>query len=103
MRWPRRTPKRRHRRDWRRLWRYCRCGFRWRCPDDVDLVPMPWPPPPDARPAAPVVPPDNPPPAPRARPTNQRPAWNSPTRSHLVGRAGRLTPAQADRAQDDPR
>ncbi|MGI5151064.1 hypothetical protein ACQEVC_32670 [Plantactinospora sp. CA-294935] len=37
-----------HRRDWRRLWRYCRCGYRWRCPDSVDLVPMPY---------APTVPP----------------------------------------------
>ncbi|MFC6019047.1 hypothetical protein ACFP2T_22905 [Plantactinospora solaniradicis] len=39
--------KPRHRRDWRRLWRYCRCGFRWRCPDSVELVPMPYLPPPD--------------------------------------------------------
>ncbi|MFC6023077.1 hypothetical protein ACFP2T_43865 [Plantactinospora solaniradicis] len=31
-----------HRRDWRRLWRYCRCGYRWRCPDSVELVPMPY-------------------------------------------------------------
>ncbi|MFY1692036.1 hypothetical protein [Plantactinospora sp. WMMB782] len=38
----------RHRRDWRRLWRYCRCGYRWRCPDSPELVPMPY---------APTVPP----------------------------------------------
>ncbi|MGX7672760.1 hypothetical protein [Plantactinospora sp. DSM 117369] len=37
-----------HRRDWRQLWRYCRCGYRWRCPDSVDLVPVPY---------APTVPP----------------------------------------------
>ncbi|WP_422774012.1 hypothetical protein ACN28C_14670 [Plantactinospora sp. WMMC1484] len=35
-----------HRRDWRRLWRYCRCGWRWRCPDSLDLVPVPYQPPP---------------------------------------------------------
>ncbi|WP_230393935.1 hypothetical protein [Plantactinospora alkalitolerans] len=42
----RRRIKPRHRRDWHRLWRYCRCGFRWRCPDSVEPVPMPYPPPP---------------------------------------------------------
>ncbi|MDG4789473.1 hypothetical protein O7626_26715 [Micromonospora sp. WMMD1102] len=41
-------PRPPHRRDWRRLWRYCRCGFRWRCPDSIELVPMPY---------LPVVPP----------------------------------------------
>nr|MDT0659911.1 hypothetical protein [Micromonospora sp. DSM 115978] len=38
-----------HHRDWRKLWRYCRCGLRWRCPDSLPGVPMPFPPPPPER------------------------------------------------------
>ncbi|MEQ4305162.1 hypothetical protein ABNF97_27910 [Plantactinospora sp. B6F1] len=104
--------KPRHRRDWRRLWRYCRCGWRWRCPDSVELVPMPYPPPQGSGRAA-VVPPDPPPPAgalaagrppdpppppprvrtpdaprTRGRAANSRfPLRNSPTRSPEAGRA----------------
>lgn len=118
MRWSRRTPGRLrfaplHRRDWRRFWRYCRCGLRWACPDrftpeppplgvlpapaTVPTVPPPAPPPPDAIPARPVITPDPTPVPTGARRPNQRPAWTAPTRSHLIGRAGRLTPAQTHR------
>ena len=102
MRWPRRTPKR-HRRDWRRLWRYCRCGFRWRCPDDVDLIPMPYPPPDPLPGQVREVTPDPAPPPPRARPMNRGTGWNAPTGSHLTSRAGRLTPAQAARSRSTAR
>ncbi|GAA3771717.1 hypothetical protein GCM10022225_68730 [Plantactinospora mayteni] len=97
-----------HRRDWRRLWRYCRCGFRWRCPDSVELVPMPYQPPPtpplsraDYRAAVRAtasVP--APPTTPRTRATNRRHGWDGPTHSHLAnGRAGGLTPAQQHRSR----
>ncbi|GAA3751032.1 hypothetical protein GCM10022225_39260 [Plantactinospora mayteni] len=110
-----------HRRDWRRLWRYCRCGWRWRCPDAVELVPTPYQPPPPVElteveraeirclsatpppvtPKAqpPATPEASPPPA-RGRASNRRPEWDAPTRSHLAnGRAGGLTPAQEYRAR----
>ncbi|MBF9128096.1 hypothetical protein I0C86_03680 [Plantactinospora sp. S1510] len=73
-----RRTRARHRRDWRRLWRYCRCGYRWRCPDSVELVPMPY---------LPTVPP------PRTRTTNQR------TAGHLAGRRGNLPPARPERSR----
>ncbi|MBE1484608.1 hypothetical protein [Plantactinospora soyae] len=99
----------RHRRDWRRLWRYCRCGFRWRCPDSIELLPMPYAPkvPPltpatyqaAVRASAPmVVTADSPPPA-RVRARNVRdPLWNSASGRHQIGRAGALTAGQAARA-----
>ncbi|MEQ4299930.1 hypothetical protein ABNF97_00835 [Plantactinospora sp. B6F1] len=91
-----------HRRDWRRLWRYCRCGFRWRCPDSVDLVPMPYQPSPvppltrqqhqaASRATPPVdfteterseiraLTPDPAPPPARSRTTNRRPAQDPST------------------------
>lgn len=92
--WPR------HRRDWRRWWRYCRCGLRWRCPDLVGTTPMPFPPTVAEQPAIGRVKMPN---ALRAFPTpwprNERPWWNSPSGIHQIGRAGRLTPAQAHRAR----
>ncbi|MFY1692073.1 hypothetical protein [Plantactinospora sp. WMMB782] len=117
-----------HRRDWRRLWRYCRCGWRWRCPESVQLVPTPHQPPPlveltgvepgDAEPAevelteveraeirtlAVAPPPDTPdasPPPARDRARNRRPGWDAPTRAHLAnGRAGGLTPGQEHRTR----
>ncbi|GIG86049.1 hypothetical protein Pen02_09850 [Plantactinospora endophytica] len=80
-----------HRRNWRRLWRYCRCGLRWRCPDSVDLVPMPY---------APVVPP-----APgRLRAYNRRSGWDASTRPYLENsRVGALRPARAARIRDGER
>lgn len=95
-------PRVRHRRDWRRLWRYCRCGFRWRCPDSIELVPMPY---------APKVPPlapatyratvrasthggvaaDNPPPPARPRARNVR----DPQRNSASGRVRRAEEARA--------
>ncbi|MEQ4300212.1 hypothetical protein ABNF97_02260 [Plantactinospora sp. B6F1] len=115
-------PRPQHRRDWRRLWRYCRCGWRWRCPDSIELVPTPYQPPPSVElteaeraeirtlsatppPATPEValPPAIPAAAPapvRARSRNRRPGWEAPTRSHLAnGRAGGLTPGQEYRAR----
>lgn len=108
----------RHRRDWRRLWRYCRCGLRWPCPDRFasDLASAYLPPAPAAVPAGPRPSPPAGETMPRAGSTtgaersprrpqpagaplrNQSAGWNAPTGSHLVGRAGRLTPAQAQRA-----
>ncbi|MBF9132407.1 hypothetical protein I0C86_26160 [Plantactinospora sp. S1510] len=103
-------PRPHHRRNWRRLWRYCRCGFRWRCPDSIELVPMPY---------APKVPPltpatyraavrtpapmaekaDGPPPA-RVRARNVRsPLWNSASGRHQTGRAGALAAGQAARVR----
>lgn len=108
-------PRPAHRRDWRRCWRYCRCGYRWRCPDSVHMVPMPYapqaPPLTDAdyraalRAQAPVpVTPDAPPPPARPRASNSRPGWDAPTRSHLGnGRTGSLTPAQKHRARHGER
>jgi hypothetical protein len=90
MRFGRRT-KPHHRRDWRRLWRYCRCGWRWRCPDSVELVPMPYPPPP--------------PPA-RDRMRNRRPLWETRAGSHpglSNARAGSLTRAADHRARHGER
>ncbi|MGI5213986.1 hypothetical protein [Plantactinospora sp. CA-290183] len=129
MTWFRRTPTTiryapLHHRDWRRFWRYCRCGLRWRCPDRIGpgapalgvpprpapvlprpaAVPVgPPPAPPGGVPARPAVPRDVPPPPAGARQRNRGPAWNAPTGSHLVGRAGRLTPAQAHRTGTGPR
>jgi hypothetical protein len=85
-----------HRRNWRRLWRYCRCGYRWRCPDSVELVPMPYQPPPapplsrmeyrTAVRAATFAPArtDGPPPPSRTRATNRRHGWDAPTHAHLA-------------------
>lgn len=85
-----------HRRDWRRLWLRCRCGFRWRCPDSIELVPMPYQPtvPPldratyraayraTVRELAPLLAaPDAPPPPARTRATNQRTAGPYPDRA----------------------
>ncbi|MEQ4301200.1 hypothetical protein ABNF97_07390 [Plantactinospora sp. B6F1] len=112
-----RGPKPYHRRDWRRLWRYCRCGWRWRCPDSVELVPMPYqppPPPPLSRAeyraavrakafVSPIV--DAPPPA-RDRMRNRRPAWDTRVGTHprlLNGRAGSLTRAGEYRARHGER
>ncbi|MBE1491189.1 hypothetical protein [Plantactinospora soyae] len=114
MRRPRQT-KPYHRRYWRYLWRYCRCGYRWRCPDSVERVPMPYEPtvPPLDRPAhqkivraaapvptrpealAPLVPvmPDAPVPPGRIRPTNRR------TGAYSSGRNALLTSAPANRAR----
>ena len=61
-----------HRRDWRRLWRYCRCGYRWRCPGSLTLVPLPWQPP---HPRRPEVTPDPPLPPARLRPLNRGPLY----------------------------
>ncbi|MDG4784828.1 hypothetical protein O7626_02580 [Micromonospora sp. WMMD1102] len=105
------TKKNRHRRDWRRLWRYCRCGFRWRCPDSVDPVPMPYAPtvPPltgtayrTARrgAATPTAQPDAPPSPARFRAVNRGPGLDAPTRSFQAnGRPGALTPAQTARSR----
>ncbi|MEO3925527.1 hypothetical protein ABGB07_16900 [Micromonosporaceae bacterium B7E4] len=106
-----------HRRDWRRLWRYCRCGWRWRCPDSVELVPTPCQPPPpvelteveraEIRTLSATPPPAtakaSPPPA-HARAQgwagNRRPGRDAPTRPHLAnGRPCALTPAQDHRAR----
>ncbi|MEO3928070.1 hypothetical protein ABGB07_30015 [Micromonosporaceae bacterium B7E4] len=112
---PIRRHRPRHRRDWRRLWRYCRCGWRWRCPDSLDLVPMPY---------APTVPPLDrasyrvavtrgapepgtpgaPPPPVRRRARNERHAlWNSPAGRHEIERAGALTPTRRHRARQAER
>lgn len=72
-----------HRRDWRRLWRYCRCGYRWRCPDSYWLVPAPWPPP-HLRTSE--VTPDEPPP-PRSRPLNRGPQYR-PASGAVVSTTG---------------
>jgi hypothetical protein len=115
----------RHRRDWRRLWRYCRCGYRWRCPDSTKLVPLPYGP--FVRPmtdeeyragflasspvpkvvhytpgASPEVTRGAPPPSPRSRATNRRadPAWNGNT-GHHVGGSGRLTRLPGARVEAD--
>lgn len=101
---PRRRIRPHHRRDWRRLWLRCRCGYRWRCPDSVELVPRPYEPvvPPldratyraVVRTSAPsIVGPDALPPPARRRATNQC------TTGHLAERPGRSTPAQGDRAR----
>ncbi|MFD0974523.1 hypothetical protein [Plantactinospora endophytica] len=92
-----RTIGTRHRRDWRRLWRYCRCGYRWRCPDSVELVPRPYEPtvPPLDRAAyrravqvtAVVAVPG------RVRAVNQRSAWRVP------GRNTRPTGTPTDRSR----
>ncbi|MFY1670212.1 hypothetical protein ACN27G_09660 [Plantactinospora sp. WMMB334] len=106
-----------HRRDWRRLWRYCRCGFRWRCPDSVDLVPMPYQPAPvppltrrqyraTARATPPVafteterseiraLTPDATPLPTRSRATNRRPTPDASARPQpRNGRAEALTPS----------
>jgi hypothetical protein len=104
-------PRMRHRRDWRRLWRYCRCGFRWRCPDSIELVPMPYAPevPPltpatyqaAVRASAPVVvAPDIPPPSARPRARKVRdPLWNSASGRYQIGRAAALTAGQAARVR----
>ena len=68
-----------HRRDWRRLWRYCRCGYRWRCPDSLSLVPVPWPPP---HLRQPKVTPDQLPEA-RQRPMNRGPISQYPSQAPL--------------------
>ncbi|MEO3816090.1 hypothetical protein [Plantactinospora sp. B24E8] len=110
---------RRHRRYWRRLWLYCWCGFRWKCPDAVPTVPMPFDPDPNTPgPAVPVwspttapmpavvlphVTPDAPPPLAQPRAVNQGPGWNGPTGfGHRAGRPGRLTPAQESRTSARP-
>ncbi|MBE1488768.1 hypothetical protein [Plantactinospora soyae] len=113
-------PRPRHRRDWRRFWRYCRCGFRWACPDSVGRVPMPYEP--CVRPLTaaeyragmeasspvpkvvrldPIVPP-----APaefRARINQRHPLWNSPSGVHKIGRAGALTRGRLHRARHNER
>ncbi|MFC6015901.1 hypothetical protein ACFP2T_06815 [Plantactinospora solaniradicis] len=94
MRRPRQN-KPRHRRYWRYLWRYCRCGYRWRCPDSVERVPMPYEPTvlPPARGSLgqPVpMPSDVPMPPGRVRPTNRRAS------GYASGRNGK-TAAPADR------
>ncbi|MEN3609603.1 hypothetical protein AAH979_08650 [Plantactinospora sp. ZYX-F-223] len=108
-------PRPYHRRDWRRLWRYCRCGWRWRCPDSLELVPTPYQPPPpvelteveraEIRTLSATPPPVTPDPPPaRARASNRRPQWDAPTWSYLAnGRPGGLTPAQEYRARQGAR
>ncbi|MBF9133061.1 hypothetical protein I0C86_29475 [Plantactinospora sp. S1510] len=114
-------PRPYHRRNWRQLWRYCRCGWRWRCPDSIELVPAPYRPPPPPRlteteraeiralsATQPSVTPDPPPPpSTRVRVNNRGPEWDLPTRSHLVnGRAGglgALTPAREYRTRPGAR
>ncbi|GIG91245.1 hypothetical protein [Plantactinospora endophytica] len=77
-------PRPYHRRDWRRFWRYCRCGWHWRCPDSVELVPMPY---------------QSPPPI-GARMPNRPPRWDEPARPHLGnGRSGGPTPARKHRTR----
>ncbi|MDG4786860.1 hypothetical protein O7626_13125 [Micromonospora sp. WMMD1102] len=102
-----------HRRDWRRFWRYCRCGWRWRCPESRELVPTPYQPPPpveltevertEIRTLSAVPAPDTPdasPPPAGDRMRNRRPWWDAPTRSHLAnGRTGGLMPGQEYRAR----
>ncbi|MBF9132338.1 hypothetical protein I0C86_25815 [Plantactinospora sp. S1510] len=99
----RRRMKPYHRRNWRRLWRYCRCGYRWRCPDSVELVPMPYPPPPplsrtDHRAAVRVATSaparaDVPAPPARTGTTNRRQSWDAPTPARPTnGRTGGGTP-----------
>ncbi|WP_159079215.1 hypothetical protein [Plantactinospora sp. BC1] len=93
-------PRPHHRRDWRRLWRYCRCGWRWRCPDSIEVILAPYQPPPpvklteveraEIRTLSATPPSDAPgaaPPA-RARAKNRRPGRDASTRPHLAnGRA----------------
>lgn len=103
----------RHRRAWWRLWRYCRCGFRWPCPDSIGHTPMPYQPPPvppltrrEYRAATRATPsvelttqeraeiqalapetdgtPDAPPLPTRPRPTNRGPDRDAPARPHLA-------------------
>jgi hypothetical protein len=106
-RWRRMKPY--HRRNWRRLWRYCRCGYRWRCPDSVELVPMPYqppPPPPLSRTeyraavrAATSMPARTDTPS-RTRATNRRHAWDGPAHARSAnGRAGGVTPTRQDRSR----
>ncbi|MBE1491139.1 hypothetical protein [Plantactinospora soyae] len=105
------------RRNWRRLWRYCRCGWPWRCPDSIELVPAPYQPPPPPRlteteqaeiralaaTPSPVTP-DPPPPPARVRASNRGPGWDRPTRPHLAnGRPGRQAPAQEYRTRPGTR
>ncbi|MDG4827698.1 hypothetical protein O7627_00065 [Solwaraspora sp. WMMD1047] len=75
-----------HRRDWRRLWRYCRCGYRWRCPQR-HLVSRPAPVP-GPTPAPGLVPV----PVAVVEPTPE-PAYSSPARVRPVNR-GPLYPDQ---------
>ncbi|GAB3986915.1 hypothetical protein GCM10027615_80280 [Plantactinospora veratri] len=101
----------RHRRDWRRLWRYCRCGFRWRCPDSVEPIPMPYAPkvPPlspaeyraAVRASAPVVgTADSPPPPARIGARNARgPLWSGSAGRPQAGRGNALTFREAARAR----
>jgi len=103
----------RHGRDWTRLGLRCRCG-RWvRCSGLLSVPDLPYPRTPKApapavpaRPStatAPVGTPSTvargtaPAPARSRATTNGETAWNVPT-GHHIGRAGRLTPAQAFRA-----
>ncbi|GIG92222.1 hypothetical protein Pen02_71580 [Plantactinospora endophytica] len=99
-----------HRRDWRRFWRYCRCGYRWRCPDSVELVPMPYQPPPPpplsranyraALRAAPADPTRTATPSRRPRPTNRRDPWLAPIHAHHTNsRTADLTSARQHRGQ----
>ncbi|MFY1672281.1 hypothetical protein ACN27G_20330 [Plantactinospora sp. WMMB334] len=110
-------PRPYHRRDWRRLWRYCRCGWRWRCPGSVDLVPVPYQSPPrlteaeraEIRALAATPPPadaaDTPSPPARAwarvQAGNGRAAGRAaPTRAHPINaRAEGLIPAPVHRAR----
>ncbi|MBE1491323.1 hypothetical protein H4W31_006961 [Plantactinospora soyae] len=98
-----------HRRYWRRLWRYCRCGYRWRCPDSVELPQMPYqppPPPPLSRAeyraavhAATSAPGRTDKPA-HPKPTNRRHGWDGPAHARTAnGRARGATPAQQHRSR----
>ena len=81
-------------------------GYRWRCPDSVELVPMPYTPgaPPldqaAQQAAAPNPTPDQPPAA-RTWSTNRRRGWTTPTRSAQGNRrTGNPTTIRAERARD---